>query len=344
MNIIIVGCGNVGHLHLKCYDKLKKSMDINIVGFVDINYIHLKKFESKYYELFGKENKPLCSQQLKDISNKIDISDSVIDICTPNDAHYPCAKEACALGAKNILIEKPLASTLSDAIKIEKLDANIAVAENYIYSHTTKMIKKIIQSNGFKPRFVSTDFSKDRRQDALNGRGCVKGKHPHLFNIEIPHQLAIVNYLFGEPEKINGAWTKSLPINNKTFRSHGQGGVHLSHKNDIVSYSFSCLNGYQQLHKRHRGIRIYCENGARIIGQYPLGGSDTSFNSVIILHNNGDGVKKYELKDDNMLETLSNILDCFDKGKTPLTNVAFGKKIVQIINSITNSKEHVLNE
>jgi len=336
MNIILLGCGYAGNLHLKCYQKLQDIMELNIVGAVDIDQKKLKKFQTAYNKSFNNKKEPLYANNLNEISKHLDISDCVIDICTPNDTHYLCAKEACNLGAKKIIIEKPLSSSISDMKKIEKLDAIIAVAENYIYSKTTKHIKELLDNNGFKPLFIRTEFSKDRRTDSLNKRGCINGKHPHVFTVEIPHQLAVVSYLFGAPSKIYGAWVKDMLVADQKFYEHGEGAIYLAHEKDIVSYNLSCLEGHKHLSNRYREIHIHCEDDIRIIGSYPIGGNDTVLYSEVSVHNNGSVSTSYKLHDDSMLETLKEILECFDNNEIPITNVTFGKKIVELISKGTD--------
>lgn len=328
-DVILVGCGKAGFLHCKCYSKLK-DLNINVVALVDNNPKALKSFYSMYKEAYEGEN-PLASSSLEEVSKQIDLGNSIIDLCVPNDIHFQCAKEACDLGAKKIIIEKPIANSVADARKIEKLDADIAIAENYVYSNVTEQLRKIIGKYDLKPKFVRTEFSKDRRNDTVNGRGFLKKGAPHVFTVEVPHQLAIVNYLFGNPVDNFGAWCEDMVLDNRHFYEHGEGAIILHHEKGAISYNFSCLDGYKHLPIRHRSIVMHCDDGVRISAHYPAGGDDALFGSVTMYENNHIS-EKHHIYDDTMAEMLKTIIGLFEKNEKQTTDAAFGRKIMETIN------------
>ncbi len=182
-DIILIGSGKAGSLHCKCHSKLKE-LNINIAALIDSNPHRLKRFPS-LYKKFNEGESPFAAGSLEEVSKQMDMEDTILDLCVPNDVHYQCAKEACDLGAKK-MIEKPIVNSVTDAKKIEKLSASISIAEK-------------IEKYNLKPKFVRTEFSKDRRSDTANGGGILKKGAPHIFTVEVPHQLAIANYLFGIP-------------------------------------------------------------------------------------------------------------------------------------------------
>lgn len=330
IDIILVGYGKAGVLHCQCYSKLKE-LNINIVGVVDNDSKSLKRFINKYYE-FNKEEKEkiIISNSLEEISDKIDIRNSVVDLCVPNDFHNLCAKKACDLGAKKIIIEKPIANSLLDARKIEELDADIAIAENYVYSNLTEQLKKILANYNLTPKFVRTEFSKDRRNDTINSRGFLKTGPPHVFTVEMPHQIAIVNYLFGNPIENFGAWCEDMIIEKNRFYEHGEGAIILHHEDGTISYNFSSLDGHKHLPIRHRSVMIYCEGGVKIYCHYPSGGDDAFFGAITIFENNHIA-EKLSIHDDTMASTLKMIIEKFKKNEKQLTDAAFGRRNLEII-------------
>lgn len=331
VNIILMGCGRAGSIHCKCYSKLRNSdLTVKIVGLVDSDPERLKIFKA-LYESFNQVEGPMTASSLKELSGQIDIEDSIIDLCVPNDMHYQCAKEAVDLGAKKIIIEKPISNSLTDAKKIAALDARIAIAENYVYSKVTEQLKETINKNNLMPKFARTEFSKDRRFDTANGRGFLKTGPPHVFTVEIPHQIAIVNYLFGNPVENFGAWCGDMISDNMRFYEHGEGAITLHHESGAISYNFSSLDGHKHLPIRHRSVLIYCEGGIRVSAHYPAGGDDALYGAVTVFENNHIS-EKLAVYDDTMLETLRNIIKRFENNEIQITDAAFGCRILEKIN------------
>lgn len=327
--IILVGCGKAGSIHCKCYAKLKDS-NIKIIGLVDSDPDRLKRFHS-LYKTFNDEEDPLTAVSLEKLSSHMDIGNAIIDLCVPNDMHYQCAKGAIDLGAKKIIIEKPIANSITDARKIEMLNAKIAIAENYVYSKVTEQLKEIIQKYQLKPKFARTEFSKDRRSDTSNGRGFLKTGPPHVFTVEIPHQIAIVNYLFGNPTENFGAWCEDMVMEDRRFYEHGEGAITLHHESGAISYNFSSLDGHKHLPIRHRSVMIHCEGGIRVSAHYPAGGDGALFGAVTVYENNHIS-EKLSIHDDTMVETLKNIIRRFEENEGQITNAAFGRRIIESIN------------
>lgn len=337
-DVVLIGCGKAGALHCKCYSKLKDE-GINIVAFVDIDPCGLRRFSSMYQE-FNEGEKPLAANSLGEISKQIDIGNTIIDLCVPNDLHYRCASEACDLGAKKIMIEKPIANSISDAKRIERLDAKITIAENYVYSKVTEQLKKTIHQYNLKPKFARTEFSKDRRNDSANGRGFLKNSAPHVFTVEIPHQIAVVNYLFGNPTENFGAWCEDMILDKNRFYEHGEGAITLHHEKGAISYNFSSLDGHKHLPIRHRSIMVHCEDGVRVSAHYPAGGDDALFGAVTIYENSHIS-EKLSICDDTMTEALKTIIHRFEKNEPQITDAAFGCRIMETIDeSIHLARTH----
>jgi predicted dehydrogenase len=331
VDIILVGCGKAGAIHCKCYSKLENSdLNVNIVGLVDSDLERLKKFKI-LYEAFTEVKSPLAANSLKELSSQIDIENAIIDLCVPNDMHYRCSKEAVDLGVKKIIIEKPISNSIVDAKKIEALDAKIAIVENYVYSKVTEQLKETINKNHFIPKFARTEFSKDRRYDTTNGRGFLQIGPPHVFTVEIPHQIALANYLFGNPVDNFGAWCEDMITDNIRFYEHGEGAITLHHETGTISYNFSSLDGHKHLPIRHRSIMIHCEGGIRVSAHYPAGGDDALFGAVTVFDTNHIS-EKLSIYDDNMFETLKNIILRFGENGVQITDPAFGSCILERIN------------
>lgn len=328
IDLIVVGCGTHSLAHITCFAKIKDVFAINLVGVVDINQKRLTAFKHLSNNLGFATQDTLFKNDLSEISKELDISNSIVDIITPNNCHYTCAKEATDLGVKNIIIEKPLAHNLSDAMNIEKLDSKIAVIENYLFSSITQYIKKYIEEHKLKIVFVKTEFSKDRRVESLEGRGIYGDYIPNAFTIEIPHQVAIVSYLLGFPEDVCDAWSSDMILPERRIPDLGEGALTLVHNGGVASYNFTCLEGHRHLSTTYRTIRVYCEGGVNILGYYP---TTSDLEGSVLVYRDQEIVTNHKLIADSMTETLKYLIECFMENKSPITDVSFGRRIVEII-------------
>jgi len=330
VDVIIAGCGTHSQAHIACYAKLRDIFDVNIAGAVDPDQKQLNAFQHFSNKLGFDTRGTLFKNQLSEITNELDISNTIVDIVTPNNCHYPCAKEAIDMGAKRIIIEKPLAHDISDARNIERLSGAIGVVENYLFSPITQYIKKFIEEHKLKPTFIKTEFSKDRRVDSSRGRGIVGDYIPHVFTIEIPHQIAVVNYLLGFPVDVCDAWCIDMILADGRISNHGEGAISLSHKKGVVSYNFSCLGGHRHLSIKYRTIRVYCEDAIKIFGYYP---ATIDLEGSILVYRDNHLIEMHRFIENSMVETLKHLITCFMEDTKPLTDAEFGRKIMEIIDT-----------
>lgn len=111
IKIGVLGAGHLGKIHIKCIMQIP---DYELVGFHDPDaekaVAVAKEFGLKRFE---------------DASSLIDVSD-VVDIVTPTISHFDCAVEALKK-SKHVFIEKPIATTPKEALKLIDLAAEAGV-------------------------------------------------------------------------------------------------------------------------------------------------------------------------------------------------------------------------
>ena len=140
MNVGLIGCGRVAHVHMKAYQTIKKA-NVIAVADVDINRAkafaetyRIEKVFSDYRELF----------ELKDLG--------FVDICTPTSTHEDIVCEAVRAG-KNVLVEKPLGRNSQECEKMieesRKHGAKICVCHNQIFYPHVRQLKLIADSEDF---------------------------------------------------------------------------------------------------------------------------------------------------------------------------------------------------
>lgn len=328
IDVVLIGCGIQSMHHINCYTRLMKKIPVRFAGLIDPNDTHLDSCLSLLKRNNIDISSTVSSRSIDELAQAIDLSRCVVDIVTPNHLHYPSAEAAVKNGAKKLIIEKPLTHTLKEAKKFLALDGTICILENYLFSSVTRSVIDILSAEKLKPTFVKTEFSKDRRGDSSRGRGISDTYVPHVFSIELPHQLAIVNSLLGEPVEVCDAWHHDMILPDGRIADHGEGAITLLHGNRIPSYNFSCLQGFRHTSVPYRSIRVYCENAVKIFGHYPitmdLDGSLFMYKGMKMLH-------KQKIKDDSLTNSLEYTLTSFSEGTLPVNRVEFGVGIMSVI-------------
>lgn len=105
LKIGVLGVGHLGKIHLKCLLELNETYEL--VGFFDPN----DQEAAKATELY----KVHRFDSLAELFAAVD----VVDIVSPTPSHFELAMKAVAVG-KHIFVEKPITSTLEQAVALEK--------------------------------------------------------------------------------------------------------------------------------------------------------------------------------------------------------------------------------
>lgn len=141
MNVGLIGCGRVAHIHMKAYQAIKNAK-VAAVADADINKAKafaktykIEKVFSDYKELF--ELKDLC----------------FVDICTPTATHEPIVCETAKAGI-NALVEKPLGRNSQECERIvetaRKHGIKVCVCHNQLFYPHVRLLKAIANSEDFK--------------------------------------------------------------------------------------------------------------------------------------------------------------------------------------------------
>ena len=105
-NVAIVGAGGIADVHIRAY---RQNPEATLYALCDIDEKKLKEKGMKYgiTRLYTDEKKMLS--ELPEID--------VVDVCTWNSEHAPCAITAIQCG-KDVFCEKPMATNPQDARKM----------------------------------------------------------------------------------------------------------------------------------------------------------------------------------------------------------------------------------
>lgn len=140
MNVGLIGCGRVAHIHMNVYKNLKKA-DVVAVCDVDINrakafaqLYNIEKVFSNYADVF----------EVKDLG--------FVDVCTPTSTHETIVRYAAKYGI-NVLMEKPMGRNSKECERMieeaKKHRTVLCVCHNQLFYPHVQHLKSIVDSEDF---------------------------------------------------------------------------------------------------------------------------------------------------------------------------------------------------
>ena len=127
----------------------------------------------------------------------------IVDVAYPPDSQLEIVRAACAKDhVRGILAQKPIASTLADAIETEKVCREsgkvLAVNQNMRYDQSMRALKTLLEGGQMGIPVVAQIVMNARPhwQEFIRGYGRIA-----ILNMSI-HHLDVFRYLFGDPERI----------------------------------------------------------------------------------------------------------------------------------------------
>ncbi|MBB6453296.1 putative dehydrogenase [Salirhabdus euzebyi] len=196
LNFAIVGCGHVAKKHVQA---INNSEGARLYALCDANANQLQQFGSTYdiKHLFTSFEKLLDQQEI-----------DIISICTPSGTHRKLAIQA-ANAKKHIVLEKPMALTLTDADAILKAcdenDVKLTVVHPNRFRPAVVALKQAIQENKFGTiSYVNATLRWNRNQayyDQASWRGTKEQDGGVLMNQAI-HNLDLLLWLIGDVEQV----------------------------------------------------------------------------------------------------------------------------------------------
>lgn len=297
-DIIIVGTGKAGYLHYYSYKKFKQ---IGKIYFVDID----GKIKNENIE----EPKAYLSLENVIKEEKLDVKNTIVDICTPKSVFIDIIMKCKRLNLKNILVEKPF--VVNEKFLSENKDLNIAMVHNYVYSKIVRKMKNILEQKELKPIIIYTNFSKNRTEESFRGRGMYK-KVTRNVEHDIPHQVYISQFLLDNPKdtQLLLEEEKSMVKGNETLEKHGyskiftkKNGAYVIHESDFATNT------------KIREVIVVCDNNIIVRGEFLFYDKDLNKlkdGNVSIIDNNKIIYSEDIDYDDNMYECLLEIYKYFN--------------------------------
>lgn len=279
--------------------------------------------------------------------------DGLFDISTPTSLHLIGIEEVLDVYPKaKILVEKPLVNTCQDLIKIKNLlnaavKPQIYINESYLSSTLLDKIKYLIKRHKLKIKSISVEFSKDRRNDVINGRFV--DQELLSLGIEIPHVLAILNAIDNAPIIIEDV--EFCDMKHEHIILKNQGGVvikgHNTNGTAIELYqsligNLHLLTGHFSIpdssyySKRYRVIKAVFEDGYALYGQFePIPLEEYRYISRYHFVKNDITIEKGSLEDNHLMRSLRELVSGKD---LPDRDLSFGITITKEILNLLSKK------
>jgi len=294
LKIAVIGIGYLGEFHAQKY---KANKNADLIGIVDID-------ESRGIEIARKIGVDFYS----DYTSIIDVVDAV-SIVVPTNLHYKIAKYFIENG-KHVLIEKPFASNVLEAKKLEKLSKNKKVVLQI--GHLERFNKAFV---ALKKKVKSPLFIECNRISPFK----IRGTEVNVIMDLMIHDLDII-----------------LSLNNSKVKSIQANGISvLSKTTDIaharITFENNCvcnLTASRISDKVERKMRLFQKNA-----YFSLDFQACTLDSYRTIKTNK--TKSIEKSQDNFLQNdplndeIISFLKCIKNNKKPIVTALDGINALQ---------------
>ena len=344
-NIAILGCGKVAHLHAKAVQNLKNARLAGVWSRTPKTAI---MFAAQYGTTFYAEITDLVKQE------KIDL----VIVCTPHPFHLQPVLEAVKAGA-NILVEKPLASTLEDSDKMidacKKAGVKLGVISQRRWYEPVKRVKDAIEAGKIgRPVFGTINMLGWRNKnyyDADEWRGTWKMEGGGVLVNQAPHQLDILLWFMGEIDEVFGLWTNlnhpyievdDTAVAIVKFKNGGIGNIIVSNSQKPGIYGKVHVHG-----ENGASVGVQTDGGAMFIAGVP-GYIEPPLNDIWTIDGEEKLLEKWKDADSAhfnsidpmvyyMERQIEDFLRAIENNTSPLVTGEDGRRTVELFTAIYRS-------
>jgi len=344
-NIAILGCGKVAHLHAKAVQNLKNARLAGVWSRTPKTAI---MFAAQYGTTFYAEITDLVKRE------KIDL----VIVCTPHPFHLQPVLEAAKAGA-NILVEKPLASTLEDSDKMidacKKAGVKLGVISQRRWYEPVKRVKDAIEAGKIgRPVFGTINMLGWRNKnyyDADEWRGTWKMEGGGVLVNQAPHQLDILLWFMGEIDEVFGLWTNlnhpyievdDTAVAIVKFKNGGIGNIIVSNSQKPGIYGKVHVHG-----ENGASVGVQTDGGAMFIAGVP-GYIEPPLNDIWTIDGEEKLLEKWKDADSThfnsidpmvyyMERQIEDFLLAIENNSSPLVTGEDGRRTVELFTAIFRS-------
>ena len=343
----IIGCGKVGDFHAKAFEALENS---EFPAVCDNNIERARAFADRY-----------GVKAYDDIEAMIrECGLDVVSICTPHPLHANPAVIAADCGC-NVLIEKPLASSLEDCDRIiEAGDRNHVTIGTMVQRRFYRPCMRIHQAieDGKIGRpvlgMVTMLGWRDKNYyDSDPWRGSWKGEGGGVMVNQAPHQIDLLQWYMGEVDEIYGVWknlnhpyieVEDTAVAVIKFKNGGVGNIVVSNSQSPALFGKVHIFG-----ENGAGVGVQTDGGAMFVaGMSSI--TEAPYNDLWTVAGEENMLETWKREDtdffnsvDSMYyyhrEQIKDFVDAVQKGEKPLVDAREGRKTVEIFTGIYRATE-----
>lgn len=341
----IIGTGKVGHFHARALVNLENSEFVAVAG-------RILEQVAEFAREYGVKGYLDVAEMVRE--EKID----VVSICTPHPVHRNVAMAAIENGA-HVLVEKPLASNLTDADAIlnaaEAAGVTVGTVCQRRFYRPCMRIREAIDSGKIgKPVIGNVHMLGWRDQAYYESdawRGTWDGEGGGVLVNQAPHQLDLLLWYMGEAEEVYGQWrnfnhpyieVEDTAVATVKFKSGGIATILVSNSQNPA------LFGKVQIHGDNGAtVGVQTDGGAMFIaGMSTI--TEAPYNDYWTVAGEEELQPEYRKADeeeffsvDSMYHyhqlQIADFLDAVSEGRTPMVDGEAGRATVQLIEAIYES-------
>ena len=315
VRVVLVGCGWFACVaHIPALRRLEKEGRIRLVGLCSRSEASVARASRLY-----------SRQDLKHYLSLAEVAKDpgvdLVDLTLPIDVMPDAIKLFLAAG-KHVISEKPCAPSVATGIELMEHHARLerpalwAVAENWRFKKTTKIVEDIVASGTLGAiRFADFTYLSFQKPDNLGWRGSPGYAGGHILDSGV-HFIALLRKIVGEIEEVSASVSQRVqylpPADSVTailsFGSGAEGAYRLS-------FAAPSTAGDQ-------GLRLTGAKGTLLAGFHRFSPRDLRHNWVRV--QTSGGRRFIPVRDDlfvpgGVYETLSHCIDAVQLG-TPLVS------------------------
>lgn len=321
----VIGCGHWGRNYVRVLTELGDAA--RLVEICDENRAGLEALRKR----FPLVNATTSADQL--VANP---GVDALVIATPAASHAALAEKALAAG-KHVLLEKPLASTLKDSVKVYRLGQEkgrvLMVGHTFRYNDGVRKVKDLVG----KPEFGRTYYLSARR----NHLGLIRPDVSAVWDLA-PHDIEIFSFLAGaQPATVSavgGCFLKpgrqDVAFITLTYPNGVIGNIQVSWIDSNKVREVVVIGDRQRIVfddiNALEPVRIF-EKGAEITGDV------NSFGEFQHQLRDGDIRSPKVTMREPLRSQVEHFCECIRDGKPPLTGGAEGADVVAVLEAIDRS-------
>lgn len=341
----VIGCGKVGHFHAKAY------MNIEGVDFVAAYDSDIRRAEN-YSSLYGVTAYDSIEKMVEGSGVQ------VVSICTPHPLHRTAAIAALRAGA-NVIIEKPLASTLEDCdaiIETAKVhDALVStICQRRFYRPCMRIRRTIDEGKIGAPVLGIVTMLGWRDENYYKSdpwRGSWKNEGGGVLVNQAPHQIDLLQWYMGPIDMLYGAWAnlnhsyievEDTAVAVIRFKSGALGSIVVSNSQNPALYGKVHIFG-----SNGSTVGVQTDGGAMFIaGMTGIG--EPPINDIWTVPGEKEMIDTWKNEDSEFFNSidsmyyyhqcqLNDFIDSIRNKRRPLIDAEDGRKTVEIFTALYRS-------